>query len=172
MWMNEMFASLFIINPLADVFILRLWRQPCRNQVPQRDNKAWKLALWSLRQGRAETYTTFNFAVFGGGFTAVMMEPAQGSISGWTDGWMEEEKVSNMEQLIVLLAAPWLFCLWTVYHFWQEVTGRPDHRRRARMDENLVLTDTKSLARSHTSLGPHRRRVCAIMGLISALSII
>lgn len=101
-----------------------------------------------------------------------MMEPAQGSISGWTDGWMEEEKVSNMEQLIVLLAASWLFCLWTVYHFWQEVTGRPDHRRRARMDENLVLTDTTSLARSHTSLGPHGRRVCAIVGLISALSIL
>lgn len=103
---------------------------------------------------------------------AVMMEPAQGSISGWTDGWMEEEKVSNMEQLIVLLAASWLFCLWTVYHFWQEVTGRPDHRRRARMDENLVLTDTTSLARSHTSLGPHGYRVCAIVGLISALSIL
>lgn len=63
-WMNETFASLFIINPLADVFILRLWRQPCGNQVPQRDNKAWKSALWSLRQGRAGTYTTFNFAAF------------------------------------------------------------------------------------------------------------
>lgn len=77
-WINETFASLFIINPLADVFILWLWRQPRRNQVPQRDNKAWKSAVWSLRQGRAGTYTTFNVAVFGGGFTAVMMGACAG----------------------------------------------------------------------------------------------
>lgn len=51
----------------------------------------------------------------------------------------------------------------------QEVAGRPDYRRRARMDENLFLTDAMTLGKSHTSLGLHWCRACTVIWLISAL---